>query len=333
MQMAERDPRVMAITAAMCTGTGLVPFSEQFPERFFDVGIAEGHAVTFAGGLATEGFRPVCAIYSTFLQRAFDHIVHDVSLQHLPVIFCLDRAGIAGEDGPTHHGNLDLAYLSCIPEMVVAAPKDGNELRNLMFTALAYDKGPFAIRYPKSSSIAYDPAARFSPLPIGRWEILRPGSDACLLAVGSMVQVALEVAERFAKSGVNLQVINARFVKPLDELLLEQIAAQHQLVITLEEGVMRGGFGQAIAHYLEEHHPAEVAVRSIAVDDCLIPHGARSTLLDWAGLTPDKIEARIGKWLGTKATDLRLVRAEPPSGLRHTGTQGAASPSSTLRAK
>ncbi len=293
LQMAERDPRVMGITAAMCTGTGLVPFSEQFPERFFDVGIAEGHAVTFAGGLAAEGFRPVCAIYSTFLQRAFDHIVHDVAIQKLPVIFCLDRAGLAGEDGPTHHGNLDLAYLSTIPGMVVAAPKDGNELRNLMFTALAYDKGPFAIRYPKDSSKAFDASAKFSPIPIGRWEILRPGSDACILAVGSMVESAIEVADRLTKHGIHLKVVNARFVNPLDDHLLEQIAAQHTLVITMEEAVTRGGFGQAVMHHIGQHHDRDVSVRTIAINDCLVPHGSRSQLLDWAGLSVEKIQKRV----------------------------------------
>ncbi|GAB4321056.1 MAG: 1-deoxy-D-xylulose-5-phosphate synthase [Candidatus Zixiibacteriota bacterium] len=293
VQLAERDERIVAVTAAMCTGTGLVPFSEKLPQRFYDVGIAEGHGVTFAGGLATEGYRPVCAIYSTFLQRAFDHIVHDIAIQHLPVVFCLDRAGLAGEDGPTHHGNLDLAYLSCIPEMVVAAPKDGNELRNLMYTAIAYDKGPFAIRYPKDSSWRYDSSARFSPIPIGKWEILRPGSDACILAVGSMVKSAMEVADRFADKGVNLQIVNARFVKPLDDTLLEQIAAQHKLVVTMEEGVERGGFGQAIAHYMRDTLDSTIPVRVIAIKDELIPHGPRARLLEYAGLSVDQLTERV----------------------------------------
>ncbi|MCH8993056.1 MAG: 1-deoxy-D-xylulose-5-phosphate synthase [Acidobacteria bacterium] len=241
--LAERDPRVIAITAAMSTGTGLVPFAERFEERFFDVGIAEGHAVTFAAGLAAEGYRPVCAIYSTFLQRAYDHLVHDVAVQHLPVIFCLDRAGIAGEDGPTHHGMLDLAYLSCVQGMVVAAPKDGNELRDLLFTALSYDDGPFAIRYPKGSSWRYDPEERYRPIPIGQWEAMRKGDDLCLLAVGSMVKSAHEVAERLAADGVEAEIVNARFVKPLDHAMMDRIAEKHRLVITIEEACLRGGFG------------------------------------------------------------------------------------------
>ena len=329
VQLAKRDPRVVAITAAMSTGTGLVQFSEELPNRFYDVGIAEGHGVTFAAGMATEGYRPVCAIYSTFLQRAFDHIVHDAAIQHLPVIFCLDRAGLAGEDGPTHHGNLDLAYLSCIPEMVVTAPKDGNELRNLLYTALAYDKGPFAIRYPKDSSWKYDSAARFSPIPIGKWEIVRPGSDGCIFAVGSMVKSAMEVAERFADEGINIKVVNARFVKPLDETLLEQIAAQHPIVITMEEGIERGGFGQAVSHHLREKLNSTIPVSVMAIDDCLLPHGPRAKLLDLAGLSVEKLIERVRKAyaragvrkmkaaVGNGITTSRISRVNPsPSSAR-----------------
>lgn len=293
VQIAERDPRLMAITAAMCTGTGLVDFARRFPQRFFDVGIAEGHAVTFAAGLAAEGFRPVCAIYSTFFQRAYDHLVHDVALQHLPVILCLDRAGLAGEDGPTHHGNLDLAYLSCIPDIVVAAPKDGNELRDLLFTALAYDGGPFAIRYPKDTCWSYSGEAKFTPIPIGVWEILRPGSDACILAVGSMVRPAVEVAGHLASAGLNVEVVNARFVKPLDMLLLQQIAAQHRTIITIEEGNLRGGFGQAVSQSVMERFGGTVTVRSIAVDNCFVTHGTRAQLLELTGLSLARLQQRI----------------------------------------
>jgi 1-deoxy-D-xylulose-5-phosphate synthase len=302
IQIGERDPRLIAITAAMSTGTGLIEFAERFPQRFFDVGIAEGHAVTFAAGLASEGFRPVCAIYSTFFQRAFDHLVHDVAIQKLPVIFCLDRGGLAGEDGPTHHGNLDLAYLSCVPGMVVAAPKDGNELRDLLFTALAYDAGPFAIRYPKDECWAYDGDTKFTPIPIGRWEILRPGSDACILAVGSMVRSALQIAAQFATEGINLQVINARFVKPLDSALLEQIAAQHDLIITLEEGVLRGGFGQAVAQTVTERHGPAVTVRSIGVGDSLVTHGTRAQLLELTGLSAPRLAGRVRGILESHST-------------------------------
>ncbi|MBI3873092.1 MAG: 1-deoxy-D-xylulose-5-phosphate synthase [candidate division Zixibacteria bacterium] len=307
LQLAGQDPRVIAITAAMATGTGLVGFAEKFPDRFFDVGIAEGHAVTFAGGLATEGFRPVCAIYSTFLQRAFDHLVHDVAIQRLPVIFCVDRGGLAGEDGPTHHGNLDLAYLSCVPEMVVTAPKDGNELRNLLFTALAYDKGPFAIRYPKDSCWRYDPDDGYTLLPIGQWERLHAGDDLCILAVGAMVKSALEVAERLDKDGVAAEVINARYVKPLDEPMLEKIARRHRTIVTIEEANRRGGFGQAVAQNMMTRR-APVTVHAIGVEDCFVPHGARPILLDWAGLSAPRLEKRIRGFLDQSPTS---DRAEP----------------------
>ncbi len=333
VQLAERDERIVAITAAMCTGTGLVPFSEKLPDRFYDVGIAEGHAVTFAGGLATEGYRPVCAIYSTFLQRAFDHIVHDVALQHLPVVFCLDRAGLAGEDGPTHHGNLDLAYLSCIPEMVVAAPKDGNELRNLMYTAIAYGKGPFAIRYPKDSSWQYDASGRFSPIPIGKWEIVRPGSDACILAVGSMVKSAMEVAEALAADGINLQIVNARFVKPLDDTLLEQVVAQHKLIVTMEEAIERGGFGQTIAHNVRDKLNATVPVRVIAIKDELIPHGPRKNLLEYAGLSVDQLTERVRQAFHQVTELVTAAGSKTGAGTARAASDGAASTSIVYGAK
>jgi 1-deoxy-D-xylulose-5-phosphate synthase len=320
IQLAQRDPRLVAITAAMTTGTGLVKFSEIFPNRFFDVGIAEGHAVTFAAGMATEGFRPVCAIYSTFLQRAFDHLVHDAALQHLPVIFCLDRAGLAGEDGPTHHGNLDLAYLSTVPGMVVAAPKDGNELRDLLFTALAYSEGPFAIRYPKSSSWRFEASESYTPIPIGTWESLRESGDVCVLAVGAMVKPALEVAERLEAQGVQLEVVNARYVKPLDEAMLERIASTYRQVVTIEEANRRGGFGQAIADWMQARR-AQVQVECIAIEDCIVPHGARSLLLELTGLSVGRLEKRILSTL--QIADCRLPiekradRSNPQSPIRN----------------
>ncbi|MEW5873768.1 MAG: 1-deoxy-D-xylulose-5-phosphate synthase [Candidatus Zixiibacteriota bacterium] len=320
IELAERDPRVVAVTAAMCIGTGLVPFSERYPQRFFDVSIAEGHAVTFSAGLAAEGFRPLCAIYSTFLQRAFDSVVHDVSLQDLPVIFAIDRAGLVGEDGPTHHGNLDLAFLSCIPGMVVTAPKDGNELRNLLFTALAYDQGPFAIRYPKAPCWNYDPAAKFSPIPIGQWEILRPGSDACILAVGTMVQPAREVAERLAEAGYQLEVVNARYVKPLDVTLLDQVTAQHRLIVTMEEANRRGGFGQAVSQFVQDEYGARTLVRTLAIADTLVPHGARPTILDWAGLSVPRMTDSIRGMIESLSRE-RI--AKTPRTQRLTGTQDA----------
>ncbi|GAH75748.1 unnamed protein product, partial [marine sediment metagenome] len=217
-----RDDTV-CITAAMKEGTGLVPYSTEFPNRFFDVGIAEGHAVTFAAGMAMQGMRPIVAIYSTFLQRAYDHIIHDVALQNLPVIFCLDRAGLVGEDGATHHGALDIAYSRCIPNLVVSAPKDGNELRNLIYSALNQVKSPFMIRYPKSSSFKFDKNGQADLIPIGNWKKVATGKDVAILAVGSMVKPALEAANALVKDKISCEVINCRFIQPLDEKYLKYI--------------------------------------------------------------------------------------------------------------
>lgn len=233
-QLAEKDRRIVAITAAMAEGTGLVEFSKRFPERFFDVGIAEQHAVTFACGLACEGLRPVVAIYSTFLQRAYDQVIHDACLMRLPVTFALDRAGIVGADGPTHHGLYDLAYLSAAPGMVIMAPKDENELRNMLATALSVN-GPAAVRYPRGNGFGVPIDPEFKQLEIGKAEILREGRDIAMLALGSMVYPALESAQRLEASGIHATVINARFMKPLDEELICCLASEKQFLVTLEE--------------------------------------------------------------------------------------------------
>jgi len=295
-QLARRDKRIVAITAAMAEGTGLAGFRERLPRQFYDVGIAEGHAVTFAAGMAAEGLRPVCAIYSTFLQRAFDQIMHDVALQDLPVVFCLDRAGIAGEDGPTHHGCLDLAYLSLIPRMVVAAPKDGDELADLLFTALAYN-GPFAIRFPKGNCRKWTDREAYTPLPIGKWERLQQGDSAAILAVGSMVASAMETAAKLAQDKITIEVINARFVKPLDVELLTVLAQKHRHIFTLEEGCLTGGFGARVLQHLNktEHRPR---VHCLGLEDIYVPHGPRSLLLDRVGLSAPRIEKTIREVLG-----------------------------------
>ncbi len=301
-RLAARDKRIIAITAAMAEGTGLAGFREKFPEQFFDVGIAEGHAVTFAGGLAAAGFRPVCAIYSTFLQRAFDHIMHDIALQHLPVVFCMDRAGISGEDGPTHHGCLDLAYLSAIPGMVVAAPKDGDELADLIFTALSYDDGPFAIRFPKGDCVRWSDRESYQPIPIGKWERLQSGESAAVLAVGSMVANSIMAAERLAPDGISLDIINARFVKPLDTDRLDALAERHRLIITIEDGCLLGGFGAAVSQYLNrwaEHRPR---VECLGLPDAFVPHGSRNLLLDRVGLSGPRIEKTIRELLCSPST-------------------------------
>lgn len=300
IDLAERHPEVVAITAAMDTGTGLDRFRERFPERFFDVGIAEGHAVTFAGGLATQGLRPVCAIYSTFLQRAFDHIIHDVALQHLPVVFALDRGGLVGPDGPTHHGALDLAYLRLIPGMVVSAPQDADELADLLETAYAWEEGPFAIRFPREAC-PRPRQRRPHPLPVGSWEVRREGSwDVTLLAVGPMVALAHQVAEGLRAKGFDPAVVNARFIKPLDVEVLKTAAAKAGLVVTLEEGTVVGGFGSAVREALAVHAP-DAAGRLIhrGLPDQFVPHGSRTRLLESVGLSPrnliEEILAQAGR--------------------------------------
>jgi len=310
-ELAAEHPELVGVTAAMTDGTGLDDFALRHPQRFFDVGIAEAHAVTFAGGLAARGIRPVVAIYSTFLQRAFDSLVHDVALQRLPVILALDRAGLVGEDGPTHHGAFDLAYLNCIPHMVVCAPSSGAELRGLLATALAHRDGPFAIRYPRSpvpdaNALDHPPA----PFEIGRWEVLRPGSDGQLLAVGSMVAVALEASEALAAGGLSFGVINARFVKPLDRELLIRLSGEAGLLVTLEEGVLNGGFGSQVGSALSGKARPDLALLHVGLADRFIEHGSRGELLELTGLTPQGVAERIRlalRHLGWLPRGLRLA--------------------------
>ncbi len=302
LQLAREDDRVVGITAAMPTGTGIVPFAEAFPERFFDVGIAEEHAVVFACGMATQGLRPVCAIYSTFLQRAYDPIIHDAALQHLPVMFCMDRAGIAGEDGPTHHGVMDIAYLRSIPDLVLAAPRNGDELRNLMATALVHDDGPFAIRYPKDAAGQYAPDGVPESLPIGSWDVVRPGKTAAVLAVGPMVEEALAAAEKLAGRGVDIEVVNCRFIKPMDEAYLADRLATFTHVVTVEEGVLQGGFGSAVLEWKETAGLA-VPVTRMGIPDRFLTHGPRGVLLKELGLCADGIARTLTAALaGTSKT-------------------------------
>jgi 1-deoxy-D-xylulose-5-phosphate synthase len=290
-QLAEKDPRVVAITAAMSEGTGLEEFSKRFPDRFYDVGIAEQHAVTFATGLACEGLRPVCAIYSTFLQRAFDQVMHDTCLMRAPVTFALDRGGLVGADGPTHHGLYDLVYLPVLPGIVVMAPKDENELRHMLYTAINLD-GPAAVRYPRGNGVGVPLDADFKVLEIGKGEILREGSDIGILALGSMVYPCLEAASRLEALGVHATVINARFAKPLDEELICCLAAEKQFLVTAEEGTEAGGFGATVATLLQDKKIPASLLR-IAVPDRIIPHGAPDLLHAKYGLDVDGIFEKI----------------------------------------
>ena len=282
----------VVITAAMPSGTGTNIFQKKWPERFFDVGIAEGHAVTFAGGLATQGVRPICAIYSTFLQRAYDGIIHDVAVQQLPVMFCMDRAGLVGEDGQTHMGLYDMAYMLAVPGMTVTAPKDGDELIGLLRAGLAHS-GPFCTRYPRDKAPAEPrPAAEIPAVPFGTWEAIRRGRDLAILAVGTMVLPALEAAARLAVEGIDAAVINCRFLKPYDEIMLESVAHESRLVVTVEEGTVVNGFGAMIARELAASHP-EVRVHCLGVPDRLIDQAPRGEQLERFGLTAAGIAARI----------------------------------------
>ncbi len=284
---------LVAITAAMPSGTGTNLFQKKWPRRFFDVGIAEGHAVTFAAGLAAEGVRPVVAIYSTFLQRAYDNVIHDVAVQHLPVVFCLDRAGLVGEDGQTHMGLYDIAYMLAVPGMTVAAPKDGDELIGLLRTALAHTAGPFCLRYPRDKAPAEPrPVGEIPPVPYGTWEQLRPGRDAAILAVGTMVLPALGAAEALAAEEVDCAVVNCRFLKPVDDAMLEALAQRHRVLVTVEEGTVVNGFGAYLAEILQTTHP-EVRVVALGVPDRLIEQAPRAEQLEALGLTADGIARRI----------------------------------------
>lgn len=278
VEIMATNRKVLGITAAMPDGTGLDVVQKEFPDRVFDVGIAEGHAVTFAAGLATQGIIPVVAIYSTFLQRAFDHIVHDVALQHLHVVFCLDRSGLVGADGPTHHGVLDLAYLRIIQGMVVMAPKDEQELRDMLYTAIhSYTDGPIAIRYPRGSGIG-TPIRPMKPIEIGTSETLRSGKDVVILALGKMVSHAVQAAEQLATEGIECEVINARFVKPLDTNMIDDIVTRIGRIVTVEDGQVQGGFGSAVAEYITQKHPTTADICIHGIPDKFVDHGTQEEL-------------------------------------------------------
>ena len=277
IELAEQNPRIVAITAAMPEGTGLTDFSNVFPKRFFDVGIAEQHAVTFSAGLATEGLKPVVAIYSTFLQRAFDQVIHDVCMEKLPVVFAIDRGGIVGEDGPTHNGLFDFSYLRMIPHMVVMAPKDENELRHMLKTAVDHP-GPIALRYPRSQGegVAMDEPP--SPLPIGKGEIICHGNDLLILAIGKTVGTAIKARELLIHENITATVVNARFVKPLDQELILGLARKTKKIITVEDHVKTGGFGAAVLECLADNGLDDVFVRRIGIDDTFVEHGTQAEL-------------------------------------------------------
>lgn len=308
VKLAEEDEKIIAITAAMPEGTGLTPFAKRFPERFFDVGIAEQHGLTFAAGLAAAGFRPVAAIYSTFLQRAYDQIFHDVCLQKLPVTMALDRAGLVGDDGPTHHGTFDLSYLRHLPEITLMAPKDENELQHMLKTAIYADR-PVALRYPRGAGYGIPLDQELQALEIGRGELLSQGDDLAIVAIGSTVYPALEAAKLLEAKGIRSTVVNARFVKPLDRELILGAARQTGFMVTVEENALQGGFGSAILELLADEGMTGVRVKRIGIPDRYIEQGPQARLRANLGLDGTGIAATAEAFLTTKGQSaLSLVK-------------------------
>lgn len=298
VDIVDKNDKVVGITGAMPDGTGLNILQKAHPKNVIDVGIAEEHAVTFSAGLATQGIIPVVTIYSTFLQRAIDQTIHDVALQKLHVVFALDRAGLVGADGPTHHGTFDFSYLRFIPNMVIMAPKDEAELRNMLYTAVEYKKGPIALRYPRSSVLGVELSKEFQLLPIGKGEVLHQGKDVALLAVGSMVDYALKAKDLLAEQNINAEIINMRFVKPLDTELIDDVAGRFNKVVTLEENALMGGFGSGVAEYLTEKRYKNDLLK-IGLPDEFIEHGTQEELHAMLEMDPAGITKRVKEFLAS----------------------------------
>jgi 1-deoxy-D-xylulose-5-phosphate synthase len=297
--LAEQDPRIVAITAAMPDGTGLNPFAERFPQRFFDVGIAEQHGMTFAAGLAADGYRPVAAIYSSFVQRAYDQVFHDICLQNLPVTIAMDRAGLVGDDGPTHHGVFDISYLRHLPGLTVMAPKDENELRHMLMTAI-YSGVPMTLRYPRGAGYGVEMDADIKELEIGRGELLLDGSDLCIIAIGSTVYPALEAARVLGHKGLSVGVVNARFVKPLDAGLIRTVAQKTGRIVTVEENALQGGFGSAVLEMLYDSGLQDVKVKRLGIPDRYIEQGSQAQLRKDVGIDAEGIAAAVELFLHHK---------------------------------
>lgn len=300
VELAGRDPNVVAVTAAMPSGTGTKTFGEIYPDRFFDVGIAEQGAVLMAAGMATRGLKPVVAIYSTFLQRAYDQIIHDVALQGLHVVLVMDRAGLVGDDGPTHGGVFDIAYCRTVPEMVLMAPADEEELRHMLYTALRHDSGPIAIRFPRGAGPGAALSSGFNELEIGRGHVMRAGEDVALIGFGTGVDWCTQAAVQLEREGVDCTVVNARFAKPLDEDLLLSVIAGHRHVVVVEEHQLMGGFGSAVLELCESRRADSRHVQRMGIPDVFIPHAPRPRQLLHVGLTPEHIAQRVREALGQK---------------------------------
>jgi 1-deoxy-D-xylulose-5-phosphate synthase len=299
VKLAKENPKIVAITAAMPAGTGLSAFEEAFPNRFFDVGIAEQHAVTFAVGLALEGLRPVVAIYSTFLQRAYDQIIHDVCLTNQPVVFAIDRGGLVGEDGPTHHGAFDLSYLRIIPNLVIMSPKDENELQHMLYTALKHE-GPIAIRYPRGSGVGVSLDWQLREIPIGEGKIEQEGSDVGIIAIGNHVSTAMLAAKDLAQYGIKALVMNARFAKPLDQDMIAEIASKTGHILTIEENSLAGGFGSAVLEMLSDRSINSVKVIRLGLPDIFVKHGSQKALRKYVKLEVQSIVEAVQSMIKPK---------------------------------
>ena len=300
VEIVKNNDKVIGITGAMPDGTGLDILEKEVPKNYFDVGIAEEHAVTFSAGLATQNIIPVVAIYSSFLQRGFDQIIHDVALQHLHVVFVLDRAGLVGADGPTHHGAFDLTYLRLIPGMVVMAPKDESELRDMLFTAIEYKNGPIALRYPRGSALGVPLKKGFDIIEIGKSEKLTEGDDVALLAVGLMVDYSIKAADKLKEQGINCEIINMRFIKPMDTVMLDFIAKKHSKIVTLEENTLVGGFGSGVLEYFADKNYKNEILR-IGLPDHFIDHGTQAELHKQIGIDPDAIASKVKVFCESKS--------------------------------
>ncbi|UOE95932.1 1-deoxy-D-xylulose-5-phosphate synthase [Alkalihalobacillus sp. LMS39] len=299
-KIAADDNRIVALTAAMPGGTKLDQFAKAFPDRMFDVGIAEQHATTMAGGLATQGLKPVFAVYSTFLQRGYDQVVHDVCRQNLNVVFAIDRAGLVGADGETHQGVFDIAFLRHLPNMVILMPKDENELQHMIYTAIQYDGGPIAVRYPRGNGYGIKMDEELKQIPIGKWDVLREGSDACILTFGTMIPVAEQAAEELAAQGISVKVVNARTAKPLDDELLLDIAKQNMPILTLEEASIQGSFGSAVLEFYHDANYHDLIIHRMGIPDRFIEHGSVSQLLEEIGLTTPHVVDKVKLMLPRK---------------------------------
>ncbi|KHD85993.1 1-deoxy-D-xylulose-5-phosphate synthase [Bacillus ginsengihumi] len=300
LKLAKKDPRIVAITPAMTVGSKLEKFQEELPNRVYDVGIAEQHATTFAAGLATQQMKPFLAIYSTFLQRAYDQVVHDVCRQDLNVFFGIDRAGLVGADGETHQGVFDIAFLRHIPNMVLMMPKDENEGQHMVNTAIQYNDGPIAMRFPRGNGLGVPLDDELKKIPIGSWEVLREGSDACILTFGTTIQMSLEAANNLQKLGISVKVVNARFIKPMDEAMLLSILNTGMPILTVEEAILQGGFGSAVIEFAHDHAFYQLVIDRIGIPDQFIEHGSVKDLLQEIGLTAESIVHKIQNILPNK---------------------------------